>query len=79
MKPLYLTRGLVGALTALQLARILYEAGVPTGAMVAPILPASTDAEIEAILKRVPEAGARDAAAGTGTAGTPRASAASRS
>jgi DNA repair photolyase len=40
----------------------LNEAGVPTGAMVAPILPAINDAEIEAILKRAHQAGARDAA-----------------
>lgn len=41
--------------------RQLSEAGVPTQAMVAPIVPGLTDSEIEAILEAVHEAGARDA------------------
>ena len=40
----------------------LNEAGVPTGVMVAPILPALNDAEIETILTRAHEAGARGTA-----------------
>ena len=39
----------------------LAEAGVPTSAMVAPIIPAVNDAEIEAILQRCAAAGARQA------------------
>ena len=39
----------------------LSEAGVPTGVMVAPIIPAVNDAEIEAILERAAEAGANEA------------------
>jgi DNA repair photolyase len=41
--------------------RQLTEAGVPTTVMVAPIIPAVTDSEIEAILARAHEAGAREA------------------
>ncbi len=39
----------------------LSEAGVPTGVMVAPIIPAVNDAEIEAILERAADAGAKEA------------------
>ncbi len=39
----------------------LSEAGVPTGVMVAPIIPAVNDGEIESILQRCAEAGAREA------------------
>jgi len=38
--------------------RLLSEAGIPTTAMVAPIIPAITDSEIETILEAVREAGA---------------------
>jgi DNA repair photolyase len=38
--------------------RLLSEAGIPTTAMVAPIIPAVTDSEIETILEAVREAGA---------------------
>jgi DNA repair photolyase len=41
--------------------RGLAAAGVPTGVMVAPIVPALTDAEMEAILAAAAEAGAREA------------------
>jgi len=41
--------------------RQLSEAGVPTAAMVAPVIPALNDAEIETILARVADAGAREA------------------
>ena len=41
--------------------RALSEAGVPVMAMVAPIIPGVTDAEIEGILQAVAEAGARSA------------------
>jgi DNA repair photolyase len=39
----------------------LSEAGVPTGVMAAPIIPAVNDGEIEAILQRCAKAGAREA------------------
>ena len=39
----------------------LAEAGVPVGVMVAPIIPAVNDAEIETILTRAHAAGAREA------------------
>ncbi|MDB5542934.1 MAG: family radical protein [Hyphomicrobiales bacterium] len=41
--------------------RQLSEAGIPTTVMVAPIIPAVTDSEIESILARAHEAGAREA------------------
>jgi DNA repair photolyase len=41
--------------------RLLSEAGVPTQAMVAPIVPGLNDSEIERILETVHQAGARDA------------------
>ena len=41
--------------------RILSEAGVPTGAMIAPIIPALNDAEIEKLLTGVAYAGAQSA------------------
>ena len=41
--------------------RQLSEAGIPTSVMVAPIIPAVTDSEIEAILTRAYAAGAREA------------------
>ncbi len=40
----------------------LNQAGIPTGVMVAPVLPAINDGEIEAILQRAHAAGAREAA-----------------
>ena len=45
----------------LEAIRQLSEAGVPTTVMVAPIIPGVTDSEIEAILERAYEAGARSA------------------
>ncbi|MDB5569681.1 MAG: radical protein [Hyphomicrobiales bacterium] len=45
----------------LEAIRILSEAGVPTTVMVAPIIPAINDHEIEAILARAYAAGAREA------------------
>ena len=45
----------------LQAIQRLTDAGVPTVAMVAPIVPGLNDHEIEAILKRTAEAGAREA------------------
>jgi DNA repair photolyase len=39
----------------------LSEAGIPTTVMVAPIIPAVTDSELESILARAHEAGAREA------------------
>ena len=45
----------------LEAIRRLSEAGIPTTVMVAPIIPAVTDSEIEAILTRSYEAGARGA------------------
>ncbi|MGH2342028.1 PA0069 family radical SAM protein [Segnochrobactraceae bacterium EtOH-i3] len=45
----------------LEAIRQLSEAGVPTGVMVAPIIPALTDHEIERILDAAAEAGAREA------------------
>jgi len=45
----------------LEALRLLSEAGVPTAVMVAPIIPALNDAEIETILKRAKAAGAREA------------------
>jgi DNA repair photolyase len=46
----------------LRALRELHAAGVPTGVMVAPIIPAITDHEMEAILEAASEAGARWAA-----------------
>ncbi len=46
----------------LRAVRELNEAGVPTGVMVAPVVPAITDQEMEAILEASAEAGARWAA-----------------
>jgi len=46
----------------LRVIRALADAGVPVGVMVAPILPAVTDHELEAILARAAHAGARSAA-----------------
>ena len=45
----------------LEALRQLRDAGVPTGVMVAPIIPALNDAEIESILERAAEAGAAQA------------------
>ena len=45
----------------LEAIRQLSEAGIPTTVMVAPIIPGVTDSEIEAILERAYEAGARSA------------------
>ena len=45
----------------LQALRRLSEAGVPTGVMVAPLIPVLTDAELEAILGQARAAGAREA------------------
>ena len=45
----------------LEAIRQLSEAGIPTSVMVAPIIPGVTDSEIEAILERAHEAGARSA------------------
>ncbi|MEW6613151.1 MAG: PA0069 family radical SAM protein [Pseudomonadota bacterium] len=42
--------------------RALSAAGIPTGVLVAPVIPALTDAELEAILQACAEAGARSAA-----------------
>ena len=42
--------------------RLLAEAGIPTGVMVAPVIPGLNDAEIEAILEAAYAAGARSAA-----------------
>ena len=47
--------------TRLKNIRLLREAGVPVGALVAPIIPMITDAEIEYILEAVHEAGAMSA------------------
>ncbi len=41
----------------------LAEAGIPTGVLVAPVIPALNDSELEAILKAAHEAGAQEAAA----------------
>jgi len=46
----------------LEAVRRLNEAGVPTGVMVAPVIPALTDQEMEAILEAAAGAGARWAA-----------------
>ena len=46
----------------LKTIRALNDAGIPTGAMVAPIIPVINDAEIEDILEAVAEAGASSAA-----------------
>ena len=46
----------------LKTIRALADAGIPTGAMVAPIIPALNDSEIEDILAAVAEAGATSAA-----------------
>jgi DNA repair photolyase len=46
-------------LARLRAVRELNAAGVPTGVMVAPVIPAITDHEMEAILERAAEAGAR--------------------
>lgn len=45
----------------LEAIRQLSEAGIPTGVMVAPVIPALNDHEIEAILKAVARMGAREA------------------
>lgn len=45
----------------LQIIETLSAAGIPTGCLVAPIIPAITDDEIESILQAVAEAGARTA------------------
>jgi DNA repair photolyase len=45
----------------LEAIRQLSAAGIPTTVMVAPIIPGVTDSEIETILERAHEAGARDA------------------
>ena len=45
----------------LETMRQLAEAGVPTGVLVAPVIPALNDAEIEAILEATHTAGAREA------------------
>jgi len=45
----------------LEAIRLLSEAGIPTTVMVAPIIPGVTDSEIETILERAHEAGARSA------------------
>ena len=45
----------------LQAIRTLAEAGVPVGVMVAPIIPALNDRDLEAVLERAAAAGARDA------------------
>jgi DNA repair photolyase len=50
-----------GAATRLRAIRMLADAGVPVGVMVAPIIPALTDHELERILERAAEAGARSA------------------
>ncbi len=47
--------------TRLKTIAALHEAGVPVTAMVAPVIPAITDAEMEAILEAAREAGADDA------------------
>jgi len=46
----------------LRVIETLTRAGIPTGVMVAPVIPAITDHELEAILKAGREAGATDAA-----------------
>lgn len=46
----------------LRVIRALADAGVPVGVMVAPVIPAITDHELESILARAAEAGARSAA-----------------
>jgi DNA repair photolyase len=45
----------------LRAIRALSEAGVPVGVFVAPLIPMLTDAELEAVLERAREAGARSA------------------
>jgi DNA repair photolyase len=45
----------------LEAVRLLAEAGVPTAVMVAPVIPALNDSEIERILKAAKEAGASEA------------------
>ena len=45
----------------LQAMRMLHEAGVPVGVMVAPVIPAITDPELESILEAARDAGARSA------------------
>jgi DNA repair photolyase len=45
----------------LEAIRMLSEAGIPTGVMVAPLIPGLTDHEIESILEAAREAGARQA------------------
>ena len=47
-----------GPARRLELVKRLTEAGVPTGVLVAPVIPAVTDHEMEAILERAAEAGA---------------------
>lgn len=45
----------------LQTIRMLHDAGIPTGVMVAPVIPAINDMEIESILEAAYKAGARSA------------------
>lgn len=45
----------------LKAMRALHEAGVPVGVLVAPVIPALTDTELETILEAAHEAGARSA------------------
>ncbi len=47
--------------TRLKTIRALHEAGVPVGVLVAPVIPAITDAELERILAACRDAGARSA------------------
>lgn len=47
--------------TRLHTLRTLHEAGIPVGAMVAPVIPTITDAELERILEAVREHGAQNA------------------
>jgi DNA repair photolyase len=50
-----------GAATRLAVIRKLAEAGIPVGVMVAPVIPALTDHELESILEEAAGAGARKA------------------
>jgi len=45
----------------LKVIRELHEAGVPVGVLVAPVIPAINDSEIETLLSRAAQAGARTA------------------
>ena len=47
-----------GPARRLELVRLLTQAGIPTGVLVAPVIPAVTDHEMEAILEKAAEAGA---------------------